>query len=74
MNDLQKSNKKEPNNCCYTLLAVVLIAMIWIGVLAIGVLLAWMFDGGQFILRWILIQPFSIAGVFGTMAIWRYYR
>ena len=74
MNDLENSNKKETNNCCYTLLAVVLIALIWIGVLAIGVLLAWMFDGGQFILRSLLIQLFSIAGVFGTIAVWKYYR
>jgi hypothetical protein len=61
------------SNAFSILLAIVLIALIWIGVVAIAVLLAFIFDGGQFVLRCILIQPFSIGGVFSTRAVWKYY-
>ena len=60
---------KTKSNAFSILLAIVLIALIWIGVVAIAVI----FDGEQFELRCILIQPFSIGGVFSTRAVWKYY-
>lgn len=42
-------------------------------VLAVGVMLAWLFNGEHFIIRCILIQPFSIGAVFATRSVWSHY-
>lgn len=62
---------KEKAKLLYTLLTVVLI---WIGIIAIGVFWAWVFDGEQFLLRSVLLTPFTMAGIYTTKWIWRYYR
>ena len=66
----EKATKKTAN-LLYTLLTVVLI---WIGVIAIGVFWAWVFDGEQFLLRNVLIFPFTMAGIYTTRAVWWHYR
>jgi hypothetical protein len=57
---------KKTANLLYTLLAVVLI---WVGVIAIGVFLALVFDGEQFLLRCVLMFPFTMAGIYATRAV-----
>lgn len=64
---------KTKSNAFSIMLAIVLIALIWICVVAIAVLLTFIFDNEQFVLRCILIQPFSIGGVFSTRSVWKYY-
>ena len=66
-----KKATKEKANLLYTLLAVVLI---WIGVIAIGVFWAWVFDGEQFLLRNVLLFPFTMGGIYTTRWIWQHYR
>ena len=65
LNNLENSNKTK--NCCYTFLAVLIIALIWIAaVLSTGVLLAWILKD----------QPIltCIASVFGIIVVWKSYR
>ena len=62
---------KEKANLLYTLLTVVLI---WIGIIAIGVFWAWVFDGEQFLLRCVLLVPSTMVRIYTTKWIWRYYR
>lgn len=66
----EKATKKTVN-FLYTLLAIVLI---WIGVIVIGVFLAWVFDGEQHLLRNVLIFPFTMGGIYITRWIWQHYR
>jgi hypothetical protein len=54
--------------------AVVLISLVWIAVLTIGVILAWLFDGGEFFIRTILTLPFSFGGVYASWSVWKHYR
>jgi len=62
---------KEKANLLYTLLVVVLI---WVGVIAIGVFLAWVFNDEQFLLRNLLLFPFTMVGIYSTRAVWQHYR
>jgi hypothetical protein len=55
-------------------LAVVLISLVWIAVLTIGIILAWIFDGGEFFIRTILILPFSFGGIYASRSVWNHYR
>jgi hypothetical protein len=66
-----KDNTKKRENLLYTLLAVVLI---WMGIIAIGVFWAWVFDGEQFLLRNVLLFPFTMVGIYTTRWVWRHYR
>jgi hypothetical protein len=66
--------KNESPTCGNTVLAVVLISLVWIAVLTIGVILAWIFDGGEFFIRTILIMPYSLGGVYASRSVWRHYR
>ena len=69
MNTEETTEKKS--NLLYTLLGVVLI---WIGVIAIGVFWAWVFDGEQFLIRNVLLFPFTMVGLYATRWTWQYYR
>ena len=62
---------KKIANLLYTLLAVVLI---WIGVIAIGAFWAGVFDGEQFLLRNVLLFPFTMVGLYTTRWIWQHCR
>lgn len=66
-------SKEQKGNDANRVLAVVLISLLWIAVLAVGFILSWMFNGEQFIIRCILIQPFSIGAVFATRSVWSHY-
>ena len=66
-------SKEQKGNDANRVLAVVLISLLWIAVLAVGVILAWLFDGEQFIIRCILIQPFCIGAIFATRSVWSHY-
>lgn len=66
----EKATKKTAN-LLYTLLAVVLI---WVGVIAIGVFWALVFDGEQFLLRCVLMFPFTTTGIYTTRAVRWHYR
>lgn len=54
--------------------AVILITLVWMAVLTIGVILAWLFDGGEFFIRTILILPFSFGGMYASRSVWKHYR
>lgn len=71
--DAENVSKEQKGNDVNRVLAVVLISLLWMAVLAVGVILAWLFDGEQFIIRCILIQPFSIGAVFATRSVWSHY-
>lgn len=62
-------NKTSTNR----LLAVVLISLVWMAALAVAVVLAWIFNKEQFIIRCILIQPFSTGAVFASRSVWQHY-
>jgi len=64
----------ENGNDANRLLAVVLISLVWMAILTVGVILAWLFDGGEFIIRTILILPFSFGGVYASRSVWKHYR
>ena len=64
----------ENGNDANRLLAVVLISLVWMEVLTVGVMLAWLFDGGEFFIRTILILPFSFGGMYASRSIWKHYR
>jgi flagellar basal body-associated protein FliL len=66
-------SKEQKGNDANRVLAVVLISLLWIAVLAVGVILAWLFDGEQFLIRCILIQPFSFGALFATRSVWSHY-
>ena len=66
-------SKEQKGNDANRVLAVVLISLLWMAVLAVGVILAWLFNGEQFLIRCILIQPFSIGAVFATKSVWSHY-
>lgn len=66
-------SKEQKGNDANRVLAVVLISLLWMAVFAVGVILAWLFNGEQFIIRCILIQPFSIGAVFATRSVWSHY-
>lgn len=68
------STNHENGNDANRLLAVVLISLVWMAVLTIGVILAWLFDGGEFFIRTILILPFSIGGIYVSCSVWEHYR
>jgi flagellar basal body-associated protein FliL len=55
-----------------TLLAVVLIILIWVAIIAIATLFAWM--GGNFFIRTCALLPFSYAAVKATKSVWWHYR
>ena len=65
-----KLSKDQKRNYIDRIIAVLLIALVWIAVLAVAYVFAFMFDGERFILRVLLIQPFSIVGVVITGIIW----
>jgi uncharacterized membrane-anchored protein len=67
-------NQSESGNLAKPMLAVVLILLIWIAVLAVGVILAMIFNNEQFIIRSILIFPFSIGAVYTSCCVWMHYR
>lgn len=69
-NSINHQNGNDANR----LLAVLLISLVWMVVLAIGVILSWRFDGGDFFIRAILILPFSMGAVFASRSIWQHYR
>jgi hypothetical protein len=66
--------EKEKAAVMQKISAVVLISLVWIAVLTIGVTLAWLFDGGEFFIRTILILPFSFGGVYASLSVWKHYR
>jgi membrane protein YdbS with pleckstrin-like domain len=66
----EKATKKTAN-LLYTLCAAMLV---WIGVIAIGVFWAWVFDGEQSALRNVLLFPFTMVGIYTTIWIWKHYR
>ena len=66
----EKATIKTANLLC-TLLAVLLI---WVGIIVIGVFWAWIFDGKQFLIRNVLLFPFTMVGIYTTRWIWQYYR
>jgi flagellar basal body-associated protein FliL len=67
--------KEEQNgNDANRLLAVVLISLVWMAVLAIGVILAWLFKGDEHVIRTILILPFSFGGIYASRSVWKHYR
>lgn len=68
------STNHENGNDANRLLAVVLISLVWMAVLTIGVILAWLFDGGEFFVRTILILPFSFGGMYASRSVWKHYR
>jgi flagellar basal body-associated protein FliL len=68
------STKHENGNEANRLLAVVLISLVWMAVLTVGVILAWLFDGGEFFIRAILILPFSFGGMYASRSVWKHYR
>ena len=68
------STNHENGNDANRVLAVVLISLVWMAVLAIGVILAWLFDGGEFFIRTILIMPFSFGGIYVSRSVWEHYR
>ena len=70
----KNSINHENGNDANRLLAVVLISLIWMAVLTVGVILSWVFDGGEFFIRTILILPFSIGGVYASGNIWKHHR
>ena len=74
--DMENKNSinHENGNDANRLLAVVLISLVWMAVLTIGVILAWLFDGGEFFIRTILILPFSFGGVYASRSVWKHYR
>jgi hypothetical protein len=68
------SIKHENQNDANRLLAVVLISLVWMAVLTFGVILALIFDGGEFFIRTILILPFSFGGIYASRSVWKHYR
>lgn len=70
----ETSNKQENANDANRFLAVVLISLVWVAVLTVGVILAWLFDGGEFIIRTILLLPFSLYGIYASRSVWEHYR
>jgi flagellar basal body-associated protein FliL len=67
------STNHENGNDANRLLAVVLISLVWMVVLTVGVILAWLFDGGEFFIRTILILPFSFGGIYASRSVWKHY-
>jgi len=49
---------------------LLLISLLWISVLSVGMLSASMLDGDYFILRLVIIWPFTFAGIQSTRIIW----
>ncbi len=74
MSKNKTSTNHENGNDANRLLAVVLISLVWIAVLAVGVILVMIFNGEQFVIRCILIYPFSIGAVFASQSVWKHYR
>ena len=68
------STNYENGNDTNHLLAVVLISLVWMAVLTVGVILAWLFDGGEFFIRTILTLPFSFGGIYASRSVWEHYR
>jgi len=68
------STNHENGNDANRFLAVVLISLVWMAVLAVGVILALLFDGGEFFIRTILILPFSFGGIYASRSVWKHYR
>jgi flagellar basal body-associated protein FliL len=66
--------KNENGNDANRLLAVVLISLVWVVILTVGVILAWLFDGGEFFIRTILLVPFSFGGIYASRSVWKHYR
>ena len=64
----------EKGNDANRFLAVVLISLVWMAVLTIGVIFAWLFDGGEFFIRTILILPFTLGGIYASRSVWEHYR
>jgi len=68
------STNHENGNNTNRLLAVVLISLVWMVVLTVGVILTWIFDGGEFFIRTIIILPFSFGGIYASLSVWKHYR
>lgn len=56
------------------LLAIILISCVWISVLFIGIILAILFHGDYFLIRTILIIPFTSSGFSISERVWRKYQ
>ena len=69
----EKTNHENGNDA-NRLLVVVLISLVWMAVLTVGVILAWLFDGGEFFIRTILLLPFSFGGIYASRSVWKHYR
>ncbi|MFA7307593.1 MAG: hypothetical protein WC026_13075 [Hyphomicrobium sp.] len=70
----KNSTKHENGNNANHFLAVMLISLVWMAVLTIGVILAWLFGCEKFFIRTILIMPFSFGGVYASWSVWQHYR
>lgn len=68
------STNNERDNDANRFLAVVLISLVWASVLSVSVMLAYMFNGGEFLIRTILLIPFSFGGVHASRSIWKRYQ
>ncbi len=68
-----KTSINRNGNDANRLLAVVLISLVWMAVLTIGVILAWFFKGNEYVIRTILILPFSFGGVYASRSVWKHY-
>ena len=55
-----------------TLISLLIIILIWLLNLSIGLFLTWIFNGERILLRTILIQPFVVSSIYGTIIIWKY--
>lgn len=73
MENKTKTPIKKGNGADF-LLALILISLVWIAVLTIGVIITWLFDGGEFFIRVILIMPFSFGGMYASRSVWKHYR
>ena len=67
-------DKTKDHNDANHLLSILFISLVWMAVLVVGVILAVIFNGEQFVIRCILIQPFSIGAVFASRSVWKHYR
>lgn len=65
---------KISTNHAKRLLSLVFISGLWMAVLGVVFLLAYLFNGGSLVIRCILIQPFLICAEFASRSVWRYYQ
>ena len=74
VNYQMKNMKNMKNNNSYKFLAVVLISLVWISILVISTILAFLFNGDEFFIRFILTLPFTFGGVCASNSIWQKYK